>query len=367
MKYFYFLKYFFVLSISPINKIAPPPKAIIIENNIFFTEQHHDCCWLTFLYFLNLKPLPMNQFTKGISIALCCITIIVSGTLISCKKQISSVEETSESKKFEYASNGISVRYLANLTEQELSFNISLRNKEDEVLISENFFVKTLDRTELGKQLTAMITEKAKEIAGRLSIGDIEKLNTVMDEMRDEVRNGKERDELIDLRVQGLFASNSLLKATKRAKQALRNERVKASSVERNIYEEGQNQGLNTVYEGFNREMSNFGFNEDIIINVSELQYYASIVQADASDFFNFIFAQENLSGDITLANLLVKTDRWFPFFSAGHRFNGLGSSWGCCGNYSGYCTHANPVCYIHDYLCQRCGHWLCFPGCRPD
>jgi len=46
----------------------------------------------------------------------------------------------------------------------------------------------------------------------------------------------------------------------------------------------------------------------------------------------------------------------------------GLGSSHGCCGNYSGCCYYVNPICHIHDAMCSDCKpRWFCLSGCVPD
>ena len=166
----------------------------------------------------------MNQFTKGISTALFCIAILTSSLLFSCQKQSSSIKETPESKKIEFIKNGISVYYLANLTAKELSFNLLIRNKEEKVLINEDFIVNTSELG-LGKRLTSLITKKSKEIAEKLSTEEILAIEEAMDLMLAKSTYMKKRAELLDLRVQGLFVSNSLLKATKRAKEHLLKER----------------------------------------------------------------------------------------------------------------------------------------------
>ncbi len=45
----------------------------------------------------------------------------------------------------------------------------------------------------------------------------------------------------------------------------------------------------------------------------------------------------------------------------------GLGSDWGCCGNYSGCCWYWSTFCYWHDVHCAMCEHWDCTPLCQPD
>lgn len=45
----------------------------------------------------------------------------------------------------------------------------------------------------------------------------------------------------------------------------------------------------------------------------------------------------------------------------------GLGSQWGCCGNYSGCCWYWTYLCFMHDVACIDCEPWHCGPGCEPD
>lgn len=184
-------------------------------------------------------------------------------------------------------------------------------------------------------------------------------------DMIDHVTTGLKTKEIKSLQVQGLFMSNSLLKATKRK---LNSVNINNRSVQEDF--------TNTVYEGFNREMSSFDLNEDIILNIAD---FKSFIQSDPQNSLakgGYVFSEilDSESGiNLTLQELMIDIEQyknnhpenidpvsrsWWP----------RGSDYGCCGNYRGPCYYWHPVCYIHDKMCTDCTpRWFCFSGCVPD
>jgi hypothetical protein len=48
--------------------------------------------------------------------------------------------------------------------------------------------------------------------------------------------------------------------------------------------------------------------------------------------------------------------------------YNLQGGDRGCCGNYSGECRFAHPICHAHDWACSSCGsRFFCGWQCKPD
>lgn len=136
-----------------------------------------------------------------------------------------------------------------------------------------------------------------------------------------------------------------------------------------------QNQYSSPIYEGYERDLSSFALNSDIIVNVSalktQIQYDLSKGGDVSIDAQVFKSALESTDMDmITLSELLSNIETyvnkeipnpspsWWPD----------GHTHGCCGNYNGPCYYWHPICYVHDKICKKCSPgWFCLSGCVPD
>lgn len=274
--------------------------------------------------------------------------------------------ETGQSKKFEFEKAGVSVRYLANITNSQLSFNIQIEDKNINFALNEDFIVETT-QPGLGDRLTDLIKQKAKRLKLTIDIAETKKIDAVMEAMRAGIISSMKGAELKDLRTQGLYVSGSLIKTILRAQNGKSTEVAINGIRKDDLYELTPDPNA-TVYAGFDRGLSGFVLNEDIVVNVADFRSYAAAGTTGAAEFITYVLTQENPNAPtMTMAEVTVGMDRWLSFFEPAKRYNGSGSSWGCCGNYNGPCYASNPLCYVHDYLCQRCDHWWCFGGCKPD
>jgi hypothetical protein len=136
----------------------------------------------------------------------------------------------------------------------------------------------------------------------------------------------------------------------------------------------------NSIYEGFNRELSGFALKEDLIINVSDyINYINQDPQYAEQKGFLFVLAIfNNLSTEYISIYELEEEIRVYTLLHP-EEFYGEedpdtlfkwpnGSVHGCCGNYSGPCLYWGPLCYVHDKMCPDCEpRWFCLKGCKPD
>lgn len=302
-------------------------------------------------------------FSKLLYLPLMLATFLCIG-LFSCEKQETGAVASKTLKAFEFSKDNVKIKYKGDIVDNVLSFNISLSTNNGEKSIDESFNID-ISKPSFGQDVADEISEKSIKLASMFDKREIDAICSVFIDMVNHITVGLKIKEIKSLQVQGLFMSNSLFKATKRK---LNNTSLNIRSV--------QGEFTNTVYEGFNREMSSFDLNEDIVLNIADFQSY---IQSDPQNSLakgGYVFSEilGTKSGtELTLQELMVDIEqyknthpanidpvslRWWP----------SGSSHGCCGNYSGPCYYWHPVCYVHDRMCSTCTpRWFCFDGCNPD
>jgi hypothetical protein len=239
-----------------------------------------------------------------------------------------------------------------------------------------------IDKTILAIEISNQISKKQQKLSATITKSEITSLVAIMDNMVTYVTKDMKNAELKDLKTQGLFMCNSLVKSVNR--QIRKNQldiqsKSSKSSFINSEYSEATIYTSNSVYEGFNRELSSFALTEDLEINVSTFTDYINADPQYAEEK-GFLFVQEILnnftSNNISLYELeneiidyTINNPNQFEGEASllGFRWP-RGSSHGCCGNYSGPCYYWHPVCYVHDKMCSDCSpRWFCFSGCVPD
>lgn len=289
--------------------------------------------------------------------------------LNSCKKEDNEVGEEVE-KVITFDENNTKINYLGRIVNNRLMFSINIKDSETGVLISESFDL-SINRIELSNEIPIQITEKQRDLSNKLSLLEIERIVSTMDMLvNSKVVTSMKEKELRDLKTQGLFMCNSLVKSIHR--KILKDSNMQKSETP-NTYVS------NTVYEGFNRELSSFALTEDLIISVSDIK---SEIDKDVeySKQKGFLFVKEILNNidesNISLYELEEKIVEYTlnnpNDFEGEPSVLGLrwpkGSDYGCCGNYSGPCYYWHTVCFAHDVMCSKCKpRWFCFSGCVPD
>lgn len=310
-------------------------------------------------------------------LAILSIALISSLVIYSCRKDVKESSDAPQ-KIMNFKENKISVAYTSSIVNGFLNFSIDIKDDESGKSIKEDFNINT-DKTQLSKEISKQITAKQKALSSQFSASEIAKILSTMNNMISSVTVNIADDDLLDLNVQGLFMSKSLVQSINR--QILKNNQNSSFSVSaiRNDYMDAEIFTSNTVYEGFNRGFSSFSLSEDLIVNVDEFnnsinQNSLSAQQVESvfiKDVLNMattnnisIFELEKNLVDFTVNN----PDKFEGDVSAlGYRWP-KGSDHGCCGNYDGDCLFFHPICYLHDKMCKNCTpRWLCLPGCKVD
>lgn len=303
----------------------------------------------------------MNLITKKILI----FTLLIG--LVSCNnEQIDNISPQNETQKnFSFEKNNIKIDYTGEIIDNHLLIDFKINND-----VKESFNVN-LNKLSFPEDISNQITKKQKRLSKEYSLSEINSLVSIMDEMiisKTENINGKD---LRDMKVQGLFICNSLIKSINRL--------VRHNDIQ-NYRRDGDVQTTNTVYEGFNRELSSFSLDEDIQVNVQDyITYIEQNPELSQEKGFTFVkvILENKTSSTISLTELqneilqfTIDNPNMFEGEadpSTGYRWPS-GSSHGCCGNYSGPCYFWHPVCWVHDKMCSDCSpSWFCLSGCVPD
>jgi hypothetical protein len=309
------------------------------------------------------------------------IVLIASFTIYSCSKNEDNQISTQTEKILEYKQDNSKIHYSSKIINGRLNFSIEIEDLSTGKLINEKFDIN-IDRTILAIEISNQISKKQQKLSATITKSEITSLVAIMDNMVTYVTKDMKNAELKDLKTQGLFMCNSLVKSVNR--QIRKNQLDIQSKSSKSSFINSENSEAtiytsNSVYEGFNRELSSFALTEDLEINVSTFTDYINADPQYAEEK-GFLFVQEILnnftSNNISLYELeneiidyTINNPNQFEGEASllGFRWP-RGSSHGCCGNYSGPCYYWHPVCYVHDKMCSYCSpRWFCFSGCVPD
>lgn len=305
------------------------------------------------------------------------IAFLSSFVIYSCSKDIKESNDAPK-KILNFKENKISIDYTSTVVNGFLNFSIHVQDDESGKIINEDFAINT-DKTQLSKEISKQITDKQRALSSKFTVSEISKILTVMNNMISSLTVNIADNDLLDLNVQGLFMSKSLVQSILR--QILKNNQNSSFSVSaiHNEFLDAEIFTSNTVYEGFNRGFSSFSLSEDLIVNVDEfnntINQNSLAAQQVESVFIKEVLNQVN-SNNISIfeleRNLVAYTvnnsDKFEGDVSAlGYRWP-KGSDHGCCGNYDGDCVFFHPICYLHDKMCKNCTpRWFCLPGCKVD
>ena len=310
------------------------------------------------------------------------IVLISSLTIYSRNKEVDKIKEPQKAanaikpqKEINFKEDNISIKYSCSIINGNLNFTLNIQDNNIGKSINENFIVST-EKLDLPVSISNQISIKQRELSQRFSKEEIERIAIVMNNLIDiEVKNIDSKDSK-DLKMQGLLMSYSLLKSINR--QIMKdNGRPKSLDDE---YYDATIYTSNTVYEGFNRELSGFALTEDLIINVNDFIDYINqdLQYAEQKGVLFFLEIFNNLSTEYISIYELEEEIRTYTLLHP-EEFEGeedpttlfrwpSGSVHGCCGNYSGPCLFWHPLCYIHDKICTDClPKKFCLPGCKPD
>ena len=287
-----------------------------------------------------------------------------------------SEEKANQNNEFEkhmsYKEDDVEIDYQSSIENNRLTLIIKIEDAKFNKTVHESFDI-SMDTSILSQEISNQITQKQKRLSSKFTTAEIKRLVNIMDNMIVSVTEKMKNEELKDIKAQGLFMCNSLIKSVNRQilinnKDLHKNEK----NISIRIF------GTNTVYEGFKKGMSSFIFNEDLEINVQDFinRINEDPVFAKEKGFFFTKEIFENKSSPIIyyseLLDDIIKYTADNPEKFEGPSYNGFkwpsGSTWGCCGNYSGPCYFYMPVCWVHDVICTNCRpRWFCFSGCVPD
>jgi len=298
----------------------------------------------------------------------------------SCNKEENEINSEFK-KELNFNANNTKIDYSGTIVKGHLIINIDIKDYETGKSIKENFDINT-DKNQFPKEISEQITAKQKSLSSKFSSSEIRRLLNAMDKMVNSVTLDMRDSELKDLKMQGLFMCNSLIKSVNR--QILKNDMILQKTNLKSSTNNLENTDSpiytsNTVYEGYNRELSSFALTEDLVINVDDLQKYINEDTQNA-EAKGFLFVQEILNNTTTNSISLYQLEAEIVEYTRNNPddFEGqvseLGFRWprgsdhGCCGNYSGPCYYFHPVCFLHDKMCTDCTpRWFCFSGCKPD
>lgn len=310
-------------------------------------------------------------------LAILSFALITSLTIYSCRKDIKESSDTPQ-KTLSFKENKISVAYTSSIVNGFLNFSLNIQDDNSGKSIKEDFAINT-DKSQLAKDISKQITDRQKVLSSKFTASEIANILNVINNMISTLTVNIADDDLLDLKVQGLFMSKSLIQSINR--QILKNNENSSFSVSavRNEFLDAEIFTSNTVYEGFNRGFSSFSLSEDLIVNVDEfsnnIDQNSQAAQKVESVFIKDVLSQVN-SNNISIFELeknlvaftLNNPDKFEGDVSTlGYRWP-KGSDHGCCGNYDGDCYFFHPICYLHDKMCKNCTpRWLCLPGCKRD
>jgi hypothetical protein len=314
------------------------------------------------------------------------IKIITVSTLLfitiifihACSKDEDNKSNTQLEKIITFNENDTQIYYSSKIINDRLNFQIIINDSNSDKIINEEFDVNT-NKTILSKEISNQISVKQQKLSSTLSVNEIKRLTILMDKMVNSVTKDMKKNELKDLNTQGLFMCNSLIKSVSRM---IRKNQIKIQSKSLSLTSNISDATIytsNSVYEGFNRELSSFALTEDIEINVND---FINNINSDTqyAEEKGFLFVQQilnNIAADnislYELENEIIEYTLNNPNSFEG-QISAMGFRWprgsdhGCCGNYSGPCYYWHPVCYVHDKICTNCTpRWFCFSGCVPD
>lgn len=307
------------------------------------------------------------------------ISIALIGSLIiySCRKD-NKVANSAPQKTLNFIENGIKINYASQIINGNLQFSLNIQDEKSGKGIVEDFIVN-IDKKQLSADITKQITAKQRVLSQSFSKEEISNIIVVMDKMINSLTNDITDKELLDLKVQGLFMSKSLVQSVNR--QILKNEQNSSFNISSvsDMFFDAKVFTSNTVYEGFNRGFSSFSLTEDLIVNVND---FNNAINQDpqGSQAKETQFIQTVLGGLNSNYVSVYEFERELVNYTLNNpdKFEGApstfgykwpkGSDHGCCGNYDGDCYFFHPICYLHDKMCKNCTpKWLCLPGCKKD
>lgn len=310
-------------------------------------------------------------------LAILSIAFLSSIFIYSCTKDVKNSSETPQ-KILNFKENKISVSYVSNVVNGLLNFSIGIQDDETGKSIEEEFSVST-DRAKLAKEISKQISAKQKVLSAKFTADEISRILKAMNNMISNVTLNIADDDLLDLEVQGLFMSKSLIQSINR--QILKNNENSSFSVSaiHTDFLDAEIFTSNTVYEGFNRGFSSFSLSEDLIVNVDDFSNTIN-QNSQAAQQMEAVFIKDVLN-QVNNNNISIfELEKNLVSFTANNpdKFEGevspLGYRWpkgsdhGCCGNYDGNCLYFHPICYLHDKMCKNCTpRWFCLPGCKKD
>lgn len=300
--------------------------------------------------------------------------ILSASTFIACSNEKLDVQNFSETKFF-YTKNNFEVSYDGSIENNHLQINLKINNFKNNKSIEERFDID-LNNPKFPKEISKQITLKQNKLSNDFTESEIGNLIDVMDNMVDYKTAKMNNSELRDIKTQGLFISNSLIKSISRLilskKQTLarkKNEKLSSviNTVESNIYI------TNTVYVGFEKGLFSFILEEDLKLDVKsfldEINQNPELAIQEGGYFYKEVL--KNITTDeISITELIINQREYTK--DNPNEFDEFGwpngSTHGCCGNYSGPCLYFHWACYVHDKICKRCNlRWFCLSGCIPD
>ncbi|MDR0207297.1 MAG: hypothetical protein LBI45_08600 [Bacteroidales bacterium] len=280
------------------------------------------------------------------------IVLISSLTIYSRNKEVNKIKEPQKvanaikpQKEINFKEDNISIKYSCSIINGNLNFTLNIQDDNIGKNINENFIVST-EKSDLPISISNQISIKQKELSQRFSKAEIERIATAMNSLINlETKNIDNKDSK-DLRMQGLLMSYSLLKSINRQ---IMKENGRPKSLDDEYYD-ATIYTSNTVYEGFNRELSAFALIEDLIINVSDfIDYINHDLQYSEQKGVLFLLAIfDNLNTEYISIYELEEEIRTYTLLHP-EEFEGeedpttlfrwpQGSDHGCCGNYNGPC-----------------------------
>lgn len=310
-------------------------------------------------------------------LAILSIAFLSSIFIYSCTKDVKSTNNDPQ-KILNFKENKISVSYESKVVNGLLNFSIDIKDGESGKAIKEEFSIST-DRAQLAKDISKQISAKQKDLSSKFNAEEISKILKAINNMITNVTVNIADDDLLNLEVQGLFMSKSLIQSINR--QILKNNQNSSFSVSaiQTEFLDAEIFTSNTVYEGFNRGFSSFSLSEDLIVNVDEFSNTIN-QNTQASQQMESVFIKDVLNQINTNNISIFELEKNLVSFTANNpsKFEGevspLGYRWpkgsdhGCCGNYDGNCLYFHPICYLHDKMCKDCTpRWFCLPGCKKD
>lgn len=293
---------------------------------------------------------------------------VASFIIYSCSKEDSNQTNNKFKKVVTFTQNDIKIWYSSKTINDRLHFRIAVNDDLLGELINEKFDI-SLQKTKLSNEISNQISLKQNKLSSKFSQSEIDKLVDLMDNMINSVTKDMKNDELKDSKTQGLFMCNSLIKSISRKvksnnivieKNSLGSPASRLQNSEASVYIS------NTVYEGYEIELSSFALTEDLIINVDNLKNYINLDKQYA-ELKGFLFVQEILNNISSTEISVYQLENEILEYKVNNpdKFEGVaskrgfkwprGSNYGCYGNYSDPCYIWSPVCFVQDAICSTC------------